>query len=72
MKRIIACIFLLVSPYLFFLSVAAQDPRGTIVGRVADPSGAVIPGVTVHARNTATKVSVQSVSNDVGLYQIIS
>jgi hypothetical protein len=32
----------------------AQSSRGTITGTVADPAGAVIPGATIEAKNTAT------------------
>lgn len=32
----------------------AQSSRSTITGTVADPSGAVIPGATIEAKNTAT------------------
>jgi hypothetical protein len=31
----------------------AQDPRGTILGRVDDPSGAIIPGASVEILNKA-------------------
>ena len=49
---------------------SAQDPRGTILGRVTDPSGAVIPGVTVQAINIDTGVSTSAVTNDSGNYTI--
>src|SRR5580704_15487357 len=32
----------------------AQDPIGTLEGRIADPSSAVVPGAEVSARNTQT------------------
>ena len=32
----------------------AQTDRGTITGTVLDPAGAVVPGATVEAKNTAT------------------
>ncbi|MGC2301440.1 MAG: hypothetical protein WA476_21720, partial [Acidobacteriaceae bacterium] len=37
-------------------SASAQANRGSITGAVADPSGAVVSGVTVIATNTATGV----------------
>ena len=48
----------------------AQDTRGSILGRVFDPSGAVIPGVTVRATNMSTNVSSTTRSNEVGNYDI--
>ena len=46
-----ACLVLLL---LFAPSVYAQFGTGTILGGITDPSGAVLPGVTVTAKNTAT------------------
>ena len=36
----------------------SQDARGNIVGRVTDPSGAVIPSASIKATNPATGVNV--------------
>ncbi len=49
--------------------LSAQDPRGTIVGRVSDQTGAVIPGATVEvlSKTMGTKVTVQT--NEAGAYQ---
>ena len=55
---------------LFVPAGWSQDPRGTMIGRVSDASGAVVPGATVRAKNLATNVAAQTLSNDVGLYQI--
>ena len=58
---------------LFILFVAAawsQDSRGRITGRVTDPSGAVIPKVTVQATNLETHVTVSAVSNEQGAYEL--
>jgi hypothetical protein len=52
----------------FFLF--AQDPRGTLVGQVADPSGAIIPNVAITATSSATGVSVSAKTNDSGRYTI--
>ncbi len=48
----------------------AQETRGTILGRVLDPSGGVIPGVTVVVTNAETNVRNQTVTNDRGLFEI--
>jgi hypothetical protein len=36
---------------------SAQAVTGTIIGRVTDSSGAVVPGVTVTLTNTGTKLT---------------
>ena len=41
---------------------------GSISGTVKDPSGAVIPGATITATNTATNVQTKTVSDDKGFY----
>ncbi|MCZ2080247.1 MAG: TonB-dependent receptor [Bryobacteraceae bacterium] len=46
----------------------AQDARGSIVGRVADPSDAVIAGAEVRATNVATGVAAVTRTNDAGNY----
>ncbi len=45
-----------------------QEPRGTILGRVVDPSGAVIPNASVKITNTATGVTITVVTNAQGNY----
>lgn len=47
-----------------------QESRATIIGRVTDGSGGVIPGAQVQATNVATNVNVSSVTNDEGNYEI--
>jgi len=47
-------------------SAAAQDARGTIVGRVADATGAVIPGADIRVTNAATGVTITAKSNASG------
>lgn len=49
---------------------SAQANRGSITGAVADPSGAVVSGVTVIATNTATGVPATTVSSDEGIYVV--
>jgi hypothetical protein len=52
------------------LPAAAQTTAGQITGLVSDPSGALITGATVVARNSATGVTRQTASNDAGNYAI--
>src|SRR5690349_12430416 len=57
---------------LFFLglSLFGQGGSGTITGTVSDPAGAVIPGATVEATNSATGVVYTAVSTNTGNYTI--
>ncbi|MFB3904603.1 MAG: carboxypeptidase regulatory-like domain-containing protein [Acidobacteriota bacterium] len=49
---------------------AQTSNQGAIVGKVTDPSGAATPGVEVTARNVATGVERQTITNDVGDFRI--
>ncbi|HEY2934169.1 MAG TPA: carboxypeptidase-like regulatory domain-containing protein [Acidobacteriota bacterium] len=55
----------LVAPFL-----TAQEFRGSILGRVTDPSGAVVPGAAITIVNEATNVKAEAVSNDEGNYTV--
>lgn len=46
----------------------AQETRGQILGRVVDPSGAVVPGATLKAIDTGTNVETSSTTNESGDY----
>ena len=48
--------------------VSAQETRGAIEGTVKDASGAVLPGVTVEAKN-ASGATVVAVTDDRGMYR---
>jgi len=66
--------------FLFWLSAVAlcvlvmampaspQDGRGSIIGRVLDPSGAVIPGAQVTVTNAETNVSTSTSTGPTGDY----
>ncbi len=49
-----------------------QADKATITGFVSDSSGAAVPGVKVVARNTATGAAFNTVTNEVGIYNISS
>ena len=49
----------------------AQSTGGRILGRVADPSGAVLAGVTVTATNAATGVSRSTQTSESGDYSLL-
>ena len=48
----------------------AQTPSASVVGRVADPTGAVIPGVIVKITNLDTNITQQGTSNEVGDFTV--
>src|SRR4051794_21219216 len=48
--------------------LAAQDARGTILGRVTDPTGAIVAGAKVDAVNADTGVHSATTSNSAGDY----
>src|ERR1041385_7701104 len=50
----------------------AQTSNATLGGTVSDSTGALIPGVTVTARNTATGIVTTVLSNEAGAYQFAS
>src|SRR5437660_1521884 len=55
---------------LFVGALAAQGVRATIVGRVTDDSGAVVPGANITITNTGTNESRSVTVNDNGEYAI--
>jgi hypothetical protein len=52
--------------------VVGQNSRGTILGHVADPSGAVVVGAKVTVRNVNTGVTNQFVTNSAGDYVLVN
>jgi len=50
----------------------SQSSNGTISGTITDPSGAVLPEVTVTATNTGTGVVMTEISNSAGVYNFVS
>src|SRR5437588_9307149 len=53
-------------------SLFGQSERGTISGTVHDSSGAIIPGATITATNSATNSAINVVSSEAGDYTIPS
>jgi len=49
---------------------SAQTFRGTILGTVTDPNGAVVPAATVTARNVGTGIERSTVSDEFGNYSL--
>jgi len=48
----------------------AQTPSATVVGRVTDSTGAVVPGATIRLTNVDTNIGQQGLSNDAGDFTI--
>ena len=55
---------------LVCLPVFGQEVRGSLLGRVTDASGAVVPGVTITVTNLETKVSTETITNEEGNYRV--
>jgi hypothetical protein len=55
---------------LLSCSLGFSQAAGEIAGKVADPTGAVIPGVEVTALNTQTGASRTALSSESGIYRI--
>ena len=68
MKKLLVAIAVLISPSL----AGAQQDMGVITGLVTDASGAVLPGVTVTAREQQTGVAIAVMTNETGLFVIAS
>lgn len=66
MRKSIGSLF--VGFFCALLPASAQDARGTLLGRVTDPTGAVIVGAKVEAANTVTGVRLASTTNGRGDY----
>lgn len=50
--------------------IFGQLTRGTILGTVQDPSGAVVPNANIKITNTATNVERTTVTNTEGIYRL--
>ncbi|MGA7658568.1 MAG: carboxypeptidase-like regulatory domain-containing protein, partial [Candidatus Sulfotelmatobacter sp.] len=52
--------------------LSAQGASGRIVGRVADPTGAVLAGAKITLVNEATAISRDALTNDSGDYTFVN
>ncbi len=65
------CVLLSVLLALFMgIPALAQQDRGTFTGTVTDPTGLVVPNVTVTIQNTDTNLTYTSKTNEVGNYTV--
>jgi hypothetical protein len=68
MKRILLGVTIVVLVLLPALTASAQVDRATLTGTVRDVSGGVMPGAAVVARNVATNVPSEAVTDAQGNY----
>ena len=52
------------------LAAAQGSPTGTLTGTITDPSGGVLPGVTVIAKGAQTGLTQQTISGGAGDWRI--
>src|SRR5262245_36477047 len=64
------CVGVALGALLFSAITLAQESRGTILGRVTDASGAVLPGVAVKVTGLATNVTVSAITNSSGSFNV--
>jgi hypothetical protein len=57
---------------LFSTWIFAQTSNATLGGTVSDATGALIPGVSITARNVATGIANTVITNEAGVYQFAS
>ncbi len=65
-RRLLLLLLIVMSPTLAL--AGAQAVTGTILGRITDGSGAIVPGVTVTLTNTGTKLTRVVVTDSNGEY----
>src|SRR6185369_1669914 len=60
----------IVTALLFAAAAAAQTSTATVVGRVTDATGAVVPAVEIKITNLGTNIAQAGTSNEVGDFTI--
>src|SRR5215470_3938423 len=55
---------------LFAAVVSAQTFRGTILGTVSDPNGALVGGAKITVKNTSTGLERSTTTDDAGNYTV--
>jgi len=66
-----SCLSLVVLIFSCACLLPAQETRGSIVGTVTDPQGAVIPGATVAVTNLAMNTTVRLTTSAGGYYEAL-
>ncbi len=65
--RVLACVLAI----CFSMNLAAQQITGSIHGTLADPSGAIIPGATITAKQVETGLTRSAVTDRQGAYLLV-
>lgn len=68
-RKLFSLVALLALTCCLATSLAAQEARGTITGKVLDANQAAVPNATVKVTNTAMGTTVTLTTNDAGLYR---
>src|SRR5689334_20826039 len=69
-RRVCTCVLALAASLALILPAAAQNiVSGDITGIVTDPSGAVLPNVTVTLKNNSTGQTTTTNTNTQGVYR---
>lgn len=68
--RVVPGVGVVLCLHLLIISASGQDPRGAIIGRVTDSSGAVVPGVRVTVVHNVTQVRLSTSSNEAGNFAV--
>jgi hypothetical protein len=50
------------------VTASAQEFRGSLTGRITDPTGAALPGAEVSVKNVETNITVKTTANEDGSY----
>ncbi len=66
--RLLTPVILIAAVLLLLPAAWAQDARGTVLGRVMDSTGAMIPGAEIRITNEATGVVATARTNDAGSF----
>jgi len=70
-RRASLCFLALLSTFFLILPALGQSTGGRVLGRITDPTGAVVNGVKVTLVNEATGVSRDTTTNESGDYTFI-
>lgn len=71
-RTVVAVCVAVLSCMLAAVPAAAQAVRATVLGTVADRTGAVLPGATVTITNTETGVAQVTVGDSQGRYTVLN
>src|SRR5437764_4862187 len=64
--------FVVLLYFLFNTTTLRADVTGTILGTIADPSGAAVPGAKVTLSNAGTGFNRQTTTDSTGFYAFLS